>query len=229
MPITLKSVLRAVGLDVARARPPERRLILTRGTAARLLYFWRRFEQIRDVPGDIIECGVGKAKTFQLLALLTYLEGRGRTLWGFDSFAGYPEPTPEDESPRRRRKGEWRVMGAEAVRPLLEAIGLPPEFVRERVRVVPGFFEDTLPSSGAGPIALLHLDVNLYRSYRICLEELFPHVSPGGAVLFDEYAREQDLVKCPGAKRAIDEYFAGTPYAIKRDPLYPRYYLLKAG
>ena len=78
-----------------------------------------------------------------------------------------------------------------------------------------------------GPIAILHLDINLYSGYKACLENLFPKVVSGGVVLFDEYMNKTEAADCPGAKKAIDEYFAGKPYKIQRDELYGKYFVVK--
>ena len=51
----------------------------------------------------------------------------------------------------------------------------------------------------------MHLDVDLYQSYKLCLERLFPLVNSGGIILFDEY-NEETLMKFPGSKKAVDEY-----------------------
>ncbi len=224
-----RSVFSLGGYEIRRRLPPLARfnLPLDRGVVGRLLYFKRMFGRVEGIGGDVVECGVGKAKSFQMLALLAYEEGMGRRLWGFDSFEGYPEVSPEDESPRNLRKGDWKAIEAEDVPPILRGAGLSQEFLDRHVTVVKGFFEDALAKTPIERIALLHLDVNLYRSYNTCLEEFFPKVAPGGIVMFDEYMNKDEAVKCPGAKKAIDEFFAGTPHRIQRDPHYGKYFLVK--
>ena len=211
------------------------KLYLTRGLANRLFYFERMFQKIVSVPGEIVECGVGKAKSFQMLAILMNQYGRKEKLWGFDSYEGYPEPTKEDESPRKRVAGEWNFLGDHLVVDVLRHAGIQDELL-SRVKLVKGFVEETLPKTKdqMGPIALLHLDINLYSGYKACLENLFPKVAKGGVVLFDEYMNRNDLEACPGAKKAIDEYFAGLPavagkpYKIERDERYGKYFVVKA-
>ena len=51
-------------------------------------------------------------------------------------------------------------------------------------------------------ISLLNLDVDLYNSYKTCLEELYDKVIDGGIVCFDEYQSD----KWTGAKKAIDDF-----------------------
>lgn len=65
--------------------------------------------------------------------------------------------------------------------------------------------------------------MDLYQSYKTCLEHLFPKVVSGGIVLFDEY----DTPNWPGAKKAIDEYFKGTSYRPQKDAESGKYFLIK--
>ena len=50
---------------------------------------------------------------------------------------------------------------------------------------------------------MLHLDCDLYESYKISLTNLYDKVVAGGIIMFDEY----DDQRWPGARRAIDEFF----------------------
>ncbi len=190
-------------------------------------YIERMYEKIQGVKGDIVECGVGKIGTFKVLASLVEKERANRTLWGFDSFEGFPEPAPEDASPRNPKKGEWKCIEAEDVPKFLAISGVDEDFISQRIKIVKGFFEDSLPKCPVGPIALLHLDVDLYGSYRTCLHHLFPKVSQGGVVLFDEYMNRNEEERFPGAKKAIDEYFEGSGHKLQRDKLSGKYFLIK--
>jgi len=195
------------------------------------IYFLRMFERIAHVEGDIVECGVGKMRSFKILASLLLSEGTQRRLWGFDSFEGFPETRAEDESPKDMRKGQWKYLdGEEQVKLILFICGFKRAWIDEHVHIVKGFFSDSLPGNQVGTIALLHLDVDLYDSYTDCLTHLFPKVAKGGVVLFDEYAGrpdEGDAVKFPGAKLAIDAYFKDTPYRPQRDSASGKYFLVK--
>jgi O-methyltransferase len=50
------------------------------------------------------------------------------------------------------------------------------------------------------------VDADLYTSVRECCEFFWPRMVNGGVVVFDDYG----FSNCPGAKKAIDEYFAKT-------------------
>ncbi len=88
-------------------------------------YFSRLFERIKALPGDVIECGVGHGTTF---AMLAYFAGvQQRTLRGFDSFRGFPEPSAHDASWRNPQAGEWEVDETQ-VWCLLHNAGIPQAF-----------------------------------------------------------------------------------------------------
>jgi hypothetical protein len=94
-----------------------------------------------------------------------------------------------------------------------------------RVRLKKGWFNDTLPTYD-GDIAILHLDCDLYESYKISLELLYDKVKHGGIIMFDEY----DDKRWPGATKAINEFFRD-----KKEIIMPhekcswKYYTIKVG
>ena len=80
---------------------------------------------------------------------------------------------------------------------------IPKSFVDNQVHLHKGYFEESLPLINKDlKISLLNLDVDLYSSYKTCLEELFDKVIKGGIICFDEYQSDKWI----GAKKAIDEF-----------------------
>jgi O-methyltransferase len=90
-----------------------------------------------------------------------------------------------------------------------------------------GFFETSLRGHPDRPIALLHVDGDLYQSYLATLENLFPKVASGGIVVFDDFAVGEDPHESfPSARQAVrdflrDDYrnlkpsIGGTYYYVK--------------
>lgn len=183
-----------------------------RGALDRYLYFKDMVESVADVEGDIVECGVSIGHGALLFSLLGEYVGTRRTYYGFDSFEGFPDPVAKDEKTPITGRGFW-ANPPETVMKVLRDGRLTDDFIRGHIRLVKGWFNETLPSY-EGRIALLHLDCDLYDSYKIALETFYPKVQPGGVIMFDEYGD----ARWPGATKAIDEFFAGKPECVQPHP-----------
>ncbi len=82
---------------------------------------------------------------------------------------------------------------------------------KPRVKLVIGSIEecvrDFVEKNPGIRFSLIHFDCDLYRPTKIALEYLWPLVSKGGVVLFDEYS----IKEWPGETKAVDEYFSDKP------------------
>jgi len=176
-----------------------------RGSLDRYLYFLDQLGKVKHLDGDIVECGVSIGHGALLLLLMSEYLGVERTYYGFDSFEGFPDPVAKDGITPITGRDFWANPSDTVLRVLKDG-RVPEQTIRSRVRLVKGFFKDTLPQY-QGRIALLHLDCDLYESYKVALEDLYDKVVPGGIMMFDEY----DDPRWTGAKVAIDEFFANKP------------------
>jgi len=159
----------------------------------------------RGIPGAFVECGVAQGGCAALLATVAKSDPRGRDCWFFDSYEGLPDPTHEDfESGRTGRHIRPLPKGSclGSYEQVAELLFGRFAFDRNRVRMVKGWFQDTLPVSvdRIGPIAILRVDGDWYASTKCCLETLFPSISVGGHVIIDDY------FSCFGARKATDEF-----------------------
>jgi hypothetical protein len=120
----------------------------------------------QKVDGLILEFGVASARTTNHLASLL----PDRQIYGFDSFEGLPEI--------------WRAgfdKGAFS--------GSMPA-VRKNIELVHGLFENTLThflETHPGPVALLHVDCDLYSSTKTVFRYLADRIVSGTVIVFDEY------------------------------------------
>lgn len=209
------------------------------GWMKQFYYFSELYDKISQIPGQIVECGVGEGNTLAMLAFLAGNEMDNRIapcerrIWGFDSFEGFPEPSEFDQSPRNPQKGEWAIP-QESVWKRLNDSGLFKTFPNLKVNIVAGFFERTLCTFGDEPIAFLHLDCDLYPSYKIAMELLFPKVAVGGIVCFDEYMELKSYPeigvkeKWPGCTKAINDYLQNNDQYLSYYPTTRKYYMVKA-
>lgn len=164
------------------------------------------------VPGDVVECGAWRGGSAMMAAFVLLAQGDSeRRVWLYDTFTGMPEPGQEDrglhgEDPhaewQRNQRGdlnEWCYSPLDDVRANLLGTGLAPE----RLELVQGMVQDTIPARVPERIALLRLDTDWYESTRHELEHLFPRLSPGGVLIVDDYGH------WAGVRKAVDDYLSG--------------------
>lgn len=230
----VKRAFRHAGLKIERRDPLEETIPedynhsaflprVYRGSLDRYLYFLNQLEKLKEVEGDIVECGVSIGHGALLFLLMGEYLGVERTYYGFDSFTGFPDPVDKDGVTPIKGKGFWASPTDTVLRVLRDG-RVPDDKIRERVRLFKGLFDQTLPLY-QGKIALLHLDCDLYESYMVALKNLYAKVVPGGIIMFDEY----DDARWPGARKAIDEFFADKPEKpMPHSKCAWKYYLVKA-
>jgi O-methyltransferase len=166
----------------------------------------KRIEQ-ENIPGDVIECGVCNGGTAALLARFSTRSQLDRTMWLLDSFEGMPVTTAEDGEAAKAHIGK-EVGNIERVKRALARVGAE----MSKVRIVPGWFQDTFPSVSASQIALLNIDADWYESVKLCLETFYDRVVTGGFISFDDYGH------WPGCRQAVDEFFKARqlPYKLQQ-------------
>ena len=196
---------------------------MSRNNARRFLHFEMLLKEVEAIDGRIVECGVGSGRSLFAFSIISQYVTKPRVIVGFDTFEGIPPPTAEDGEGNAHKTGWWRHP-MEDVLQLLQYNGLSQSFIKERISFHRGLFEDTLPEYDGAPIALLHLDIDFYESYRTALRELWPHVAPGGIVAFDEYRKPV----FPGATKAVDEFFANRSERPVKSEVVDLYYVVKS-
>ena len=116
--------------------------------------------------GLILEFGVATGRTLNHWARLFPTQ----VIFGFDGFEGLPEDWG------------WRMKEGHFAQKLPN--------VANNCQLVVGWFDDTLPDfvkQHTAPIALLHLDADLYSSTDTVLKALKKQIVPGTVIVFDEY------------------------------------------
>ncbi len=175
-----------------------------------------RYCQRRGIPGALAECGVWRGGSVLAMILALQQLDAQRDIYLYDTFEGMTEPTEDDTSAVDRsgartvagRHGggprPWSEVfgpgayGEQAVRDALLETGYPAE----RLHVVPGPVERTLPAQAPERLALLRLDTDWYESTHHELEHLYPRLERGGVLIVDDYGHWE------GARKAVDEYLA---------------------
>jgi len=119
-----------------------------------------------------------------------------RTIHLFDSFEGLPEPGKLDGAAaiaysEGRSSGQLSSIHkceaslSEVRSLLLDRLGFSDKQIHFHV----GWFQKSVPADAKdlGQIAVLRLDGDWYDSTLVCLEHLYPLLSPGGLLILDDY------------------------------------------
>ncbi len=163
---------------------------------------WRRMEAVveavrycqrRNIPGAFVECGVWRGGS--VLAMILTLQEFGtadREIYLFDTFDGMSEPTEQDTSiywpgdPDQWLHDPTSVVGGafaeeiypeDSVRQMLLGEGYPAD----RLHLVRGPVEETLPVYAPEQLALLRLDTDWYESTRHELVHMYPRLAVDGS------------------------------------------------
>ena len=168
----------------------------------KLIYHYEIYKKITNIPGDIIECGVFKGVSFtRFLTYRSLLENNfSRKIIGFDAFGKFPKQ--KNKSDKNFIK-KWESSAGDGIsKTELNNILLNKKF--ENYELIEGDVFKTIPSflkkNDAKKIALLHLDMDVYRPTKFVINKLFNRMSSNGIILIDDYS------VIAGATRAIDEF-----------------------
>ncbi len=161
------------------------------------------------IPGDITECGVWRGGSMMAAALtLLALGDQSRRLFLYDTYEGMSEPTGHDTTPwgdsaaamlerYPRGTGPWCYASVDEVRANLLSTGYPAD----KIIMIAGKVEDTIPGRLPGELSLLRLDTDWYESTKHELTHLYPLLVRNGVLIIDDYGHWK------GARKAVDEYF----------------------
>jgi O-methyltransferase len=162
---------------------------------ARCYMLFQFVKRASELPGDVAEVGVYRGGTAKLMAL-TLGSRVPKTLHLFDTFEGMPST---DASVDHHRQGDFADTSLEAVQHQLKGCG--------DVRFYKGFFPDTSGPIESSRFCLVHIDADIYKSVKDSCTFFYPRLEIGGIMVFDDYG----FVSCPGARKAVDEFFVDKP------------------
>ena len=171
---------------------------------------------INKIPGDIVECGVWQGGSCMLIAKTLMLHGDiDRKIYLYDTFEGYNEPTTKDieiisgkpvKEVLQSKKNfvedknnflTWCYAPLDLVKNNL----LSTKYPEDKLILVKGKVEETIPKIIPDNIALMRLDTNWYESTKHELTHLYPIIVKHGVICLNDYGHYQ------GAQDAYKEYW----------------------
>jgi O-methyltransferase len=212
-----------LALEVKVPRAVVRKKIATPAGRANINILNEMIVRTRSLTGAVADCGVYKAASTVGMALFMRQHGIRKQIYAFDSFQGFaPESVVGDLDlgEMARDKVGYSDFSLEQVKSKIRSFRI------DNITLVPGYFHEsfkTLPPEIR--FSFVHLDVNLYESYREGLEFFYPRLDSSGIILLDEY----NDPPWPGCNKAADEFLAGKPEKLQMasHDNYQKWYLVK--
>lgn len=151
-------------------------------------------KQALTVEGDTVECGVWHGAASHMIMRRT--AGSGRQHHMFDSWEGISQPGERDGEYLQEKGMHHLSIGEEVARKNLS------EF--DHGHFYRGWIPTRFDEVAERRFCLVHLDVDLFDPTLATLEFFYPRMNAGGLMICDD----SGLSKCPGARLAMEEFFA---------------------
>jgi hypothetical protein len=156
-------------------------------------------ETVIHLDGNLIECGASRCGTTVVMAQFLRAKGSDKHIFVLDSFEGFPPEEVEHE----RAEG-LNTSGPQAFTSTsLDYVQAKFKALRvaEYITPIKGFFQDTLESVDSD-WCFAFIDCDLRDSLVYCAERIWPRLSSGGCILFDDY----NSVTHRGAVLGVDKF-----------------------
>ena len=161
----------------------------------RFLAMYELFKRALPVKGSVVECGVFRGFGLMSWAKLSTIlepENLTRRIYGFDTFAGFPNVAEQDVS-----GGGVARPGGLSAGSYDELLALVEQYDRDRflgqipkVELVKGDMSATIPEFLASHphlvVSLLFIDCDLFEPTKAALEGFVPRMPKGAILAFDE-------------------------------------------
>lgn len=179
---------------------------------AKILAHYELFKKIKNIDGDIIECGVFKGASLIRFASFQDLFKFKKRIIGFDNFGKFPQTKFKGD--QALRKKFIKDAGEEGISKSQLMKVLEKKHLAKKIKLIKGDVTKTVPefvkNNPKIKISLLNLDTDVYEPAVTILENLYPKIVKGGILLLDDYKYWS------GETKAVNEYFKNKKIKIQK-------------
>lgn len=140
---------------------------------------------------NIVEFGAYKGGNALFMAFVMRDIDPAAKVFALDTFEGMPAT---DQTRDAHSAGDFGDTDLASLIQTRDRLGLT------NLVLVKGLFSDTFPDL-PGPYGLAHIDCDIYSAVKYAQEAVWPRMTPGGYVVYDD----ADVSSCIGATEAVEE------------------------
>ncbi|MSZ69993.1 MAG: hypothetical protein F2709_02370 [Actinobacteria bacterium] len=144
----------------------------------------------KDNEANLIEFGAYKGAS--ALLMCEWANERNGSVYLLDSFKGLSEPGPKDGN--YWQKSDLRATVEDVQKTLTHY---------SNFEIFPGYIPDSLKAIPEKVFDFAHFDLDLFQPTLDSLNYIYPRMSKGGVLVFDDYG----FLSCPGVTSAVDQFF----------------------
>ena len=195
-----------------------------------LFSIFNLFQKVKELPGHIVELGVGGGRNSILFgSLLKFTSQHNNSKYfGFDTFGNYTEKDFLENPSLKNNKFKWENNSLEFVKKRIKKKGLEDicNFIEGDIRnSIDNLFNNNHSrySKESFHCKLIYIDTSAYTPAKIGIEKFYKLLLPGGIIAIDQ--RKQggetnalvDFCKQQSIELKTGEYFNDIPaYIIKK-------------
>jgi hypothetical protein len=178
------------------------------------------FEDTKAVYGDIIEFGVFKGNSLSRLIIFKEIFSKKKKIYAFDQFGEFKVPKLILREDKKKLKIFLKESGKQSVSLKYLKKNLIQRKLYKKVQLIKGniflTLDKFLKKNLNKKFSFINLDVDLYHITYFILKKIWPRVTKGGIVLFDDYK------SFPGATKAINLFLKENKNAYFKKVKYSR-------
>lgn len=160
------------------------------------------FEETKNIFGDIAEFGVFKGNSLSRLIIFREIFARKKYVYAFDQFGEFKVPKLIFGNDKKKLKVFLKEAGKKSVTLNFLRKSLMKRKLNRKVELIKGDIFITLnkflKKNNKKKFSFINLDVDLFHVTHFILKKIWPKLTKGGIVLFDDYK------SFPGATKAIN-------------------------
>lgn len=166
-----------------------------------------------DIEGDFVECGTFKGDMAWVISKTADFKSKNKKFYLYDTFDGFSDKYSSNQD-FPEHPGFIDYANTHYRNPELYPYVCSRFKDRDDVKVIKGVVPDVLLQESPEKIAFMHIDLNSPAAEIGALELLFPRMSPGAILVFDDYGWKQFHRQ----KEAEDEFMHKLGYTILELP-----------